>query len=209
MGRSHDSFRRDKARYKVQARVLIICEDTKSSRNYLQDASQYFRANVHVEIAHSGYTDPRGIVATALKRAGNFEQVVCVIDRDTHLNFDEALQLSRQSAKISVIVSYPCFEYWLMIHFGGSRKPYVRAGDKSAADLLIEDLCEQDGMAGYKKGSVTGLFSTLLGEKFDGARKRSPQILADAIEVGDMNPSTRLHVLIDLMESLGSVQPSR
>lgn len=205
MRRSRDSFRRDKARYKVQPRVLIICEDTKSSKSYLQDASQYFRANVHIEIVHSGYTDPIGIVKTALQKVNLFENVICVIDRDTHLNFDAAVALSRQSGKIDLIVSYPCFEYWLLLHFGASRKAYMRTGNKSPADLLIADLCKHEGMNGYEKGKVTGLFDTLLGEKFDAARRTSPKILADAIEVQELNPSTRLHVLISLMESLGTV----
>ena len=81
----------------------------------------------------------------------------------------------------------------------------MRTGNKSPADLLIADLCKHEGMNGYEKGKVTGLFDALLGEKFDAARRTSPKILADAIEVQELNPSTRLHVLISLMESLGTV----
>ena len=209
MARTRDSFFRHKARYAAQPRVLVICEDTKSSRSYLQDASQYFRANVHVEIVHSGYTDPKGIVEAALKRVKEFESLYCVVDRDTHENFDAAMRLSRTSGKITMIVSHPCFEYWLLLHFNESRKAYVRSGNRSAADCLIVDLRKESGMDGYQKGNVARLFQQLLGERFIAARLRSPRVLSDAIKVKSMNPSTGLHILIDHLERLGAPQPSR
>ena len=206
MPRSKDSFSRGKARYKPQATVLVLCEDTKSAKDYLQEASQYFRAIMDFD--HAGYTDPKGIVKFALTRTKQYDRVVCVIDRDTHHNFDEALDLARQSSKLELIVSYPCFEYWLLLHFLESRKPYTRVGNKSAAERLIDELCRFPEAAHYNKGSSRGLFASLLGEPFATARKRSPRLLADALRVKEMNPSTRLHDLISLMEELGKVQPT-
>lgn len=89
-----------------------------------------------------------------------------------------------------------------MLHFQYTRKPYKAAGVQSAADRLIADLSAYDEMSDYHKGKSTGVFATLLGERFDAARKRGPQALRDAIESDDMNPSTRLFELIDLMEQL-------
>jgi hypothetical protein len=209
VARTRDSFFRPKARYAAQPRVLVVCEDTKSSRSYLQDASQHFRANVHVEIVHSGYTDPKGIVAAALKRAKEFEHLYCVIDRDAHENFDAAVHLAGTSNKLTMIVSHPCFEYWLLLHFNESRRAYMRAGNRSAADCLIADLLREPGMDGYKKGNVARLFQSLHGERFDAARRRSPRVLLDAVRVNNMNPSTALHVLIDHLERLGEPQPSK
>ena len=206
MGRPKESFQRRKPRYKPQPSVLVICEDAKSSREYLQEASQHFRANLRIQVEHCGNTDPKGIVAAALKQVNTFDRILCVIDRDSHANFDEALRDADSSQKIDTIVSYPCFEYWLLIHFIDSRKPYMRTGNHSAGDLLLRDLCMHPGMDDYAKGSIKGLFTTLLGAPFEAARRRSPKLLADAIRVNDMNPSTELHLLMDLMENLGSPQ---
>lgn len=206
MPRSKESFTRGKARYKPQSTVLVLCEDTKSAKDYLQEASQYFRAIM--DFTHTGYTDPKGIVKAALARSKQYDRLVCVIDRDTHHNFDEAVDLARQSPKLELIVSYPCFEYWLLLHFLDSRKPYASAGKKSAADRLIEDLCQFPQTADYSKGSSRGLFTTLLGEPFNTARKRSPRLLADAMQVNELNPSTRMHDLIVLMEEVGKVHPA-
>lgn len=140
MARPPASFKRSSPRFRPQPTVLVICEDTKSGKRYLEDATYHFRVNVNVDITHCGKTDPKGIVTEALDRARNFEHVFCAIDRDNHSNFDEALELARASSKVEVVASYPCFEFWLLLHFRYTRKPYIAVGSDSAAAQLISDL---------------------------------------------------------------------
>lgn len=195
---------RDKPKYRPQPTILVLCEDLKSGNHYLRDANQHFRSNFR--ISHCGYTDPAGIVKEGLKCAAKFDRVICAIDRDDHANFDEALRLAQQSNKLELCVSHPCFEYWLLLHFRYTRKPYKAVGVQSAADRLIVDLSAFPEMSEYHKGKSTGVFARLLGERFDVARRRGPRALKDAIESGDMNPSTRLFELIELMEKMAKPQ---
>jgi len=195
---------RAKPRYLPQPTVLIICEDLQSGKNYLQDANQHFRSHVQIEVAHCGKTDPCGIVTEALRRAKSFDRVICAIDRDTHANFDKALRLAKQSKKVDVCVSYPCFEFWLLLHFKHTRKPYVAAGGRSAAERLIADLRAFPEMDTYDKGKCQGIFASLLGEKLKVARSRAPKVLKDAVESGEMNPSTRLFEVLELMERMAT-----
>lgn len=199
-------FDRPKPRYKPQPKVLVICEDTKSGKRYLEDASQHFRVKIQVEIIHCGKTDPKGIVKEAISRQKKFDHIFCAIDRDTHQNFDEALILAKTAEKVDVIVSYPCFEFWLLLHFGYNRKPYAAAGKHSAADLLIKDLCTYPDLENYEKGKDLSIFKLLVGKRFDEARRIAPKVLAEAIASEEMNPSTRLHELIDLFEKLSLPQ---
>ncbi|MBI5922677.1 MAG: RloB domain-containing protein [Betaproteobacteria bacterium] len=207
MGRSVNSLRRQAPRYKPQPTVLVICEDTKSGKRYLEDASRHFRVEVQVEITNCGRTDPRGIVAEALARQGKFDRIFCVIDRDTHPNFDEALVEAKRSPKVDVIASYPCFEFWLLLHYEYTTKPFTAAGNKSAAETLIERLRTHSGMGDYAKGSAQSIFQSLIGDKFEDARLRSPLVHQNAQECKDMNPSTRLHDLMDFFEELSKLQP--
>ena len=108
MGRSANSFSRGAARYKAQPTVLVICEDSKSSRRYLEDATVHFRVHVKVQITHIGRTDPKGIVTAAIERTKQYDKVFCAIDRDTHESFDEALAMVAHNEKVVVIPSYPC-----------------------------------------------------------------------------------------------------
>lgn len=204
MARDTSSFKRQKPKFKPQPKVLVICEDSKSGKRYLEDASLYFRVNVVVEITHCGKTDPKGIVVEAIGRQGKFDHVFCVIDRDTHKNFDEALNLAKSSKKVEIIASYPCFEFWLLLHFGYNRKPYAAVGKHSTADLLIKDLRAHPGLEKYNKGEDMGIFKLLLGKQFTEARKVAPMIIAEAIASQEMNPSTKLHELIDFFEELSS-----
>lgn len=206
MGRTSASFNRPKSRLKPQPTVLVICEDTKSGKRYLEDASLHFRVTVLVEITHCGKTDPLSIVKEAISRQGKFDHVFCVIDRDTHATFDEALRFAKTSQKLEIIVSYPCFEFWLLLHFGYNRKPYAAAGKHSAADLLIRDLCNHPAFENYDKGKDLSIFKLLLGKQFEDARRIAPNVLTEAIASEEMNPSTKLHELIDFLEKLSSPQ---
>jgi hypothetical protein len=61
-------------------------------------------------------------------------------------------------------------------------------------------------MERYDKGEDKNIFELLAGNRFSKARRVAPKILADAIESGEMNPSTKLHELIEFFEKLSSPQ---
>jgi hypothetical protein len=205
--RTSDSYKRKANKYKTQPLVLIICEDTKSSKIYLEDASRYFRSYAKVDFIHSGRTDPLGVVEAGLAKSKLFDLVYCVIDRDSHYepNFRSALELGREKkSKIIVLTSYPCFEFWLLLHFGYTRAGFMPAGGISAADRVFKSLIEQQDMSDYEKGNVSGLFNRLLPRLSD-ARKNAKKTVAEGILDNEMNPSTELHILIDKLEDLGKL----
>jgi hypothetical protein len=205
MERKASSFARRKPKYKPQPRVLVLCEDTKSCLSYLREASQHFRCQADVEVAHPGRTDPLGIVQAAKARRGDFDRVYCAFDRDAHPSFEQAVNAARQEPTVEVVPSYPSYEYWLLLHFRMTRRQYAPSGNQSAADSLIADLRNEPGMATYAKGSPAGLFEQLLGS-LPQARLRAAQVLMQAEADGGMNPSTRLHLLMDVFEQLGRPQ---
>ncbi|HSV80825.1 MAG TPA: RloB family protein [Ramlibacter sp.] len=205
MARKASSFARMGARFKPQPRILVLCEDSKSSLTYLREAAQHFRCHISVEISHIGNTDPRGIVAEAKRRQSDYEAVYCAFDRDDHASFDEALAHAAHKPSVAVVPSYPCYEYWLLLHFRKTRKPYASSGNRSAADQLIHDLRSEDDMGSYAKGEPGGLFERLL-ERLPDARVRAAEVLEHAQRDGSLNPSTRLHELIALFESLSKPQ---
>lgn len=183
--------------------MLVLCEDSKSCLNYLEDAARHFRSYADIEIAHCNKTDPLGIVKVAIARKNQYDQIYCAIDRDSHQNFDEALVLAdAHKEKLDVIVSYPCYEYWLLLHFISNRKPYVAAGGKSAGELLVIELQKQVGMEKYAKGDRGNVFEQLK-DRLPEAMQRANQVLAQALQDDALNPSTRLHQLLKKFEELG------
>jgi threonine dehydrogenase-like Zn-dependent dehydrogenase len=200
-------FDRAKPSLKQQPKVLVICEDAKSGKSYLEDAYRHFQAKVFVEFAHNSKNDPRNIVNQAIKRQGKYDCVFCAIDRDTHETFDEAIKLIKTHKKVKIIASYPCFEFWLLLHFGyRHRVPYMASGKDSAADLVIKELRTYACFKNYSKGNVQDLFKLMLTNGFTEARRIAPKVLNEAIASGEMNPSTQLHELLDFFETLSTPQ---
>lgn len=171
MGRDAKSFGRKPARYKPQPRVLVLCEDSKSSLQYLREAAQHFRVHAQVEVAHPGKTDPKGIVTEAINRRRSLDRVFCVIDRDTHHGFDAALQAAVQG-DVQTIVSHPCYEFWVLLHFRYTRAGFAASGGHSAADHVVQQVRAEAGMQDYAKGSSAGLFEKLLA-RLPAARHRA------------------------------------
>jgi len=201
MGRTAKSFERKKKQYVVGAKVLIICEDIKSCKIYLEDAKRHFGVDAIVEVAHMGCTDPLNIVKHAIGRSASFDSIYCVIDRDTHETFDGACKLLRgQKTNIDMVVSYPCFEFWLFLHFQYSRKGYFRGADSPGAQMLA-DLQKIPEMGAYAKGQSEDLFAKLL-PRLGAARSNAQKALSDAVDVNELNPSTRMHELFDAFEAL-------
>jgi hypothetical protein len=217
-------FERAKPSLKQQPEVLVICEDKESGKRYLEDASRHFRIKILVDVVHIKST-PIKIVKHAQnenKKKRKYDRIFCVIDRDTHETFDEAVALAKTLPNVTIIASYPCYEFWLLLHFisPNDLKEYKPIGKLSIADVLIKDLCKYEGMENYEKGNDRNLFEYLFkrpiesstgkmkkeGEVFQEARKKSLKILENAKARGKMNPSTQLHELLDFFETLSNPQ---
>lgn len=207
MARDTLSFARKKPRFQQMPTVLVVCEDSKSNKKYIEDAAEYFRAKVDVLVEHCGKTDPLNIVNHAINESGKYDIVFCVIDRDTHKNFDQAIYTARSNKKIKIIDSHPCFEYWYLLHFNDNTKPYTTSGNKSPADNLIKDLKKIKEFDSYDKGAKLNTFQKLLGQPFENAKINALRTLNKAIEIGDPNPSTRVHELMEFIIKLKDPKP--
>ncbi len=207
MSRSANSFGRGQAKFQQEKRILVLCEDSKSGKEYLEQAAAHFRAQLLVDVAHPDCTHPSGIVQAAIDRQDKHDEVYCVIDRDTHKCFNLALSMAKQHPKITLIKSFPCFEFWILIHFINTTKPYQRQGKLSPGACVIRDIRSGTPLKSYDKGKRNSYFSDLLGVPFTTARNNSPKILNLATQSGNSNPSTEVHLLIDRFESLSSPTP--
>ncbi|MHB8846897.1 MAG: RloB family protein [Burkholderiales bacterium] len=205
MARTSSSFNRV-SRFKPDPIVLVICEDSKSGKNYLEEAAAYFRVRPNIKISHCGKTNPIGIVEEAKLNCKKFDRIYCMIDRDNHYGFDEAINLIRDYPKITIIASYPCFEFWLLLHFQYSRKPFIRNGNKSSGELMIDFLRTVPSMEEYDKGDARISFKNMIKNKLSDARANSGRAFREAIAVGENNPSTQMHLLIDEFEKLSNPQ---
>ncbi len=218
--RSNEENKRRKASRKPYDRVLIVCEGEKTEPFYFEELRENYELDTaNIEIDGSGGSSPINVVTYAQelfekdKLTGEiYNKIYCVFDRDSHTSYDEAIlkvkQINRTLKKedkdsevtFSSSTSIPSFEYWLLLHFTPTTKPYERAGRKSAGDLVIDDLRKY--LPNYKK-TQKGIFqhSTTDGT-LDHAMAHSKRIYASAKQSGHQNPSTNIHELVGYLQNL-------
>src|SRR2546426_2633782 len=150
--RSASGFRRRGATREPYDVVLIVCEGEKTEPEYLKGLQKLHRlSNANITIVSGDGNDPVSIVKHAIdayrKAGGDFNRVFCVFDRNGHANYQEALDLVANSAlgkngKLVAITSVPCFEIWILLHFGYTAAPFAVAGGRSACDNVIRAIRE-------------------------------------------------------------------
>ena len=116
--KSHNNTRKNKARQENKV-FLIVTEDTKSAYNYFQILKQENRLpTLNIEVKPSKKSDPDQVVSFTkeLAKEKNAELSFCIIDRDTHEHFDKAIKNANKIKNLEIIASYPCFEYWIILH---------------------------------------------------------------------------------------------
>lgn len=201
---------RRKAQRQPAERLLIVCEGSKTEPLYLGEIRQQLRlpsANVQVQPAAYG-TEPLRIVEYAERlftegqralgiHARSFDRVVVVFDRDEHHTYHAALQRvaalngrlendERVKVPFEAVVSVPCFELWLLLHFEDVFAPLHR--DEALARLRVH-------AAGYTKGQ--GSHWAVTHERLDVATARAEALLAAGHTAEDgTQPYTNMHALV-------------
>lgn len=98
--------------------ILIVCEGEKTEINYFKTLKE-FLGLTSVHIKSSPHPSPTKIIKYAIRQAkeiNEYDEIYCVFDRDTHGDFDMALKLVDKN-HLKAIVSDPCFEFWILLHF--------------------------------------------------------------------------------------------
>jgi len=189
--------------------VLIVCEGSKTEPNYLQELIDCLKlSSANVEVDGDSGSSPISVIQHAKRRyreeqdkGDAFDRVFCVFDKDTHSTYNEAMSACAcfvPSGVFQSIPSVPCFEYWLLLHFIYSTKPYNPSGGKSACVCLIGEL--QNYMHGYSKGDK-GIFRQIM-DQTDRAIAFSKRALKAAENAGTDNPTTRMHELVEYLKTL-------
>ena len=191
------------------AKVLIVCEGEKTEPYYFRGLRNYYGLNTaNVEVCGDCDSDPLAIVRYAKQRyreekdAGDaYDKVFCVFDKDQHANYAPALNdiaSSRPGNCFVAITSVPCFEYWLLLHFVYSTRPYSPLPGNSAANQVNTELLQF--WPEYEK-RAENVFAHLL-EQLEFAKNNAIRALREAQEREDGNPSTRVHELVTFVQGI-------
>lgn len=202
--------KRDRAR---NTRYLIVCEGTKTEPHYFRELLDDLTIHAQqVRIAPNDGVSPDRVVAHALAlydedaASGDaYDSVYCVFDRDRHTTFDDAVHrtnaLSAAGKPLVAITSTPCFEIWLLLHFGYTDHPFHAAGKKSVGDQVVAALKTKKGFGKYGKGQK-GVYVLLKGKLGD-ALDNADQLRRHCAATGSVNPTTDVDKLVLTLQRLG------
>ncbi len=191
--------------------VLIVCEGEKTEVGYFKGFIKDKRLNTaNVEVMPSAKgSAPINIVEFAIQTAESREgidKVFCVFDQDNHASYDLALEKlknhkpshkGKSKPHYHAIVSSPCFEIWLLLHFTYTTKPYSSTGKRSVSDNLIADLRQY--MPNYTKSTIV-LFE-LTREYLEKAIANAKKLKNDNGLTGSIH-FTDVYILVEYLISL-------
>lgn len=201
--KSINSLKREKSKREPYDTVLIVCEGEKTEPNYLKGLCDELKLNTaNIKLLGLG-VDPLNIVDYALEsnRSQSYDRIYCVFDKDQHSRYEKALlkveSESKNGVSIFSIASVPCFEYWLLLHFEHTSKPYSSVGDRTAAACLKNQIKKY--IPNYSEGHKS-IFE-LTKKKLPLAIKRA-KIINQNQRVQVDNPSTNFHELVEYLQAL-------
>jgi len=143
----------------LNKRLLILCEDGKSSQTYLKSFKKDEKLKrklsaVSIEIYRPDDNSPLGLVNEAIKKQkqakqdrNKYDDIWVVLDRDRHAQMPEALGLALNK-KINFGLSVVCFEYWVLLHYEKTTH-----GFRNCAEIITR--IKKNHLGSYTKGSFS------------------------------------------------------
>jgi hypothetical protein len=206
--------RREAVQWVPAPRMLLVCEGEKTEPQYFNDFIKAVGLHQQAKVAKNDGSSPDRVVARAEELHRNaqgegdaFDEVYCVFDRDAHERFPDAVArlkaLQAQGQPLKGVVSTPCFEFWLLLHFGYTAKPFAKRGNKSIGDAVVADLKTKGGFAQYDKG-MSGVYP-LLAPKLEHALVHAKRLAANPADATEHpNPSTQVHELVGRIQAIAA-----
>jgi len=185
----------------------VVCEGKKTEPNYFEEIRIEARIPaIHVCVLPSRFgAQPSRVVEFAVakfKETKAFEKVFAVFDRDDHSSYADAVKRAEsldgklkndenEHVVFKAIVSVPCFELWLLLHYADIQAFHHR-------DVVLRHLREH--IPNYEKGN-DGLY-TLTQGVLPIATKRAERLRARFSRLPGEEAYTDVDELVGILRSL-------
>lgn len=177
--------------------LLIVCEGAETEPNYLRGLCEARRINLAgLDIKLSGgKTDALSLVNKAIKlfKTKDYDRVFVVLDDDgqpleeaRHLAGKPLRTANGEKIQIELITSRPSFEFWLLLHFEYSSRPYTSAA--AVIDHLLAHVTD------YNKASRRIFRQVEFG--LENALANAGRLKRELRASGGNNPNTDMHSLV-------------
>lgn len=210
LAKNRHKHERRKARRTEGATALIVCEGKCTEPYYLRALLALLGISTASAVIVPGQTNADSVAVvtrakTRFAQTPEFDKVFVVIDGD-QANLDSALALcatpvqrenqreGRPEICIQPIISTPCIEFWLLLHFAYTDQPFSNCEDvKQALQVHLPNYRKADPKIFQNVGGETGL----------GLAMEHVERLITAHTVGGKaRPSTNLPILVEALRAM-------
>jgi hypothetical protein len=175
--RENTQTRRGRVRELRPGHVLVICGGQRTEPDYFRGLARARGARLKIKTKVDAPDNLVRYAASVFTR-DEFDGVWCVVDTDS---FDiQAARAAAERLEVGLVVSEPCFELWLLLHFDAHRA-YIDNGT-AACRLLSRHVRGYDKKLDY----------TVFDHGVENAIKR-------AKELPPGNPSTDVWRLVEVL----------
>ncbi len=172
---------------------LFCCEDSKSSRFYLDGLRKNSRVNIRT--CCSKYRTPDSLerrLKDEIKRRGkeNIKQSYILFDKDDMSMNDFKSEVSKYNAAVSV----PCYEYWLLLHICKTDRSFANSDE--CGEFLAAQIKKQRGidLSLDQLKQQENIFEIVEGRQ--GLKRAIDNAKGYAFTLGD-DPYTNMHTIIE------------
>lgn len=155
------------ARKEPQRKVILIVCEGETEEAYFRTVKTHFRqpGTPNLKIVRDR-SDPVQAVEKGLRenRDGDFDRVYCVADADKPDRISIARRRIGKRGNVELILSDPCFEVWLLLHFAASDAPFAECAAVCAR--LREYLPDYAKGLSYDFSSLTSCIDAAIGNAY-------------------------------------------
>ncbi len=202
-------LQRRQSRRSSYDKILIVCEGEKTEPNYFTELVNHYKLNTaNIEIDGSCGSSPKSVLQRAeqlalieTNKGDSYDRIYCVFDKDSHETYYDTLEKIAAKKPNNIFyaaISIPCFEYWLLLHFKYTTKPYASTGNSSIANEVLKEL--KTLLPNYSKGDEN-IFNLLI-DQIEFAKQNASRAITASEKNHTDNPSTNIHELVDYLQKL-------
>ncbi|CAK0779266.1 putative RloB domain-containing protein [Azospirillaceae bacterium] len=215
-----ENYGRKNKNLSPKSRILIVCEG-KTEVFYIDDLIKDFSIDKKViylivskdategndpdksDRSKPNGSDLQSLIKYAEDNKEKFDYIFCVCDKDAWGGqaFISVIKQAEGSG-IRMIVSEPCFEYWILLHFEYTTEGFQRMPGEKYSDRVISSIKKH--ISSYEKGNRSQDIYKQLKGKMENAIKNSKMSFEGAKNDSKINTKTNFHDLIEFLRDLVS-----
>ncbi len=187
----------------ISKKVLIACEDTKSSRFYFTKMIKDYGLRGKVTFAKHIGTNPMKVleaIKVHLLKDSHFDEKWIVIDKDSYSKseFNGTIESAR-ALNINVAYANEAYELWILLHFKKQNAHINRSQLNKELKALVD----------YEKNNE--FIYEIVKSKQSEAIKRSKDVIKYFIDINrcsnpfNDNPSNTIYQLVESLEKLKTI----